>query len=103
MEERSATLRIEVPLVGTITVEGEEPIRVYAKNISQEGAYLWGTTSPRIEDKVTIDLKSSSELHQFKFSLEAVGTVMRVDQPEEGKYGFAINFEEIVGSGRGVD
>ena len=103
MEERRAATRVDVPLIGTITVEGEEPIKVYARDISQEGAYLWGSTSPRVGDKLRIDLKSSSELHQFKFSLEVVGTVMRVDQPEERKYGFAVNFDEILGAGRGVD
>ncbi len=101
MKERRATTRVEVPLVGTITVEGGEPIKVYAKDIGQEGAYLWGITAPGIGDKVRIDLHSSSELHQFKFSLEAVGIVMRVDPPEEGKYGFAVNFEQILDSGKG--
>ena len=102
-QERRATARIEVPLAGTISVEGEKPIKVYARDISQEGAYLWGIASPRIGDKVRIDLKSSPELHRFKFSLEAVGTVRRVDPLEEGKYGFAVNFEQILESGGEVD
>jgi hypothetical protein len=49
-------------------------------------------------DKGRIDLKSSSEL-QFDFSLKAVGTVSRVDPPEDGKYGFAVTFEQILESG----
>ncbi|MEE8350295.1 MAG: PilZ domain-containing protein [Acidobacteriota bacterium] len=102
MDERRATTRIDVPLVGTITVEGEDPIRVYAKNISHEGAYLWGTATPPIGAQVRIDLKSSSELQQFEFSMEAVGTVTRVDPPEEGKTGFAVNFEEILDANRAV-
>jgi len=102
-EDRRATTRVEIPLVGTITVEGEKPIKVYARDIGQEGAYLWGSTSPRIGDKVRVDLHSSSELHQFTFSLEAVGTITRVDLHEERKYGFAVNFEEILDAGRRVD
>ena len=97
-KERRTTARVEVPLVGTITVEGEDPIKVYARDISQDGAYLLETTSPRIGDKGRIDLKSSSEL-QFDFSLKAVGTVSRVDPPEDGKYGFAVTFEQILESG----
>jgi c-di-GMP-binding flagellar brake protein YcgR len=96
MEERRTTTRVEVPLIGTITVEGKEPIKVYAKDISPDGAYLVGMTSPCVGDQVRINLKSSSEFHQFKFSLKAFGIVMRVDPPEERKYGFAVNFEQIL-------
>ena len=86
-----------------ITVEGEDPIRVYAQNISQEGAYLWGIAAPPLGAHIRIDLKSSSELQQFEFSMEAVGRVMRVDPPEERKYGFAVNFEEVLDSNRAAD
>ena len=101
MEERRAAARIQVSLVGTITVEGQEPIKVYARDVSQEGAYLWGGVAPSVGDQVRVDLHSASELHQFQFSLEAVGTVGRVDPPEESKYGFAVDFEEILDSSRG--
>jgi hypothetical protein len=104
MEEKGkrAATRIEVPLVGIITfdAEGEGPrtIEVVAKDISLAGAYLWAgapRTCPRVGDKIEINLRSDSEFEEFQLSVEAVGTVVRVDLPQKSDHGFAIKFAKM--------
>jgi hypothetical protein len=104
MEEngKRAATRIEVPLIGIITfyAEGEGPktIEVVAKDISLAGAYLWVSAPrpcPRVGDKIEVNLRSDSELEEFQLSVEAVGTVVRVDLPQEGDHGFAIKFAKV--------
>ncbi|MDA2933924.1 PilZ domain-containing protein [Acidobacteria bacterium AH-259-D05] len=97
-EKRSAT-RVQVPLVGVMTFEAEKEgpkrVEVVAKDVSEEGAYLWAGACPRVGEKITINLHCSSELKQLFISLEAVGTVLRVDELENRRYGFAVKFEGI--------
>ena len=50
---------------------------------------------PRVGDKIGINLRCASELEQFQLSVEAVGIVVRVDQPQEGEHGFAVKFERM--------
>ncbi len=99
--KRAAT-RIDVPLVGIITfdAEGEGPrtIEVVAKDIGLAGAYLWADAPkvcPRVGDKIEINLRSDSEFEEFQLSVEAVGTVVRVDLPKETDHGFAIKFAKM--------
>ena len=98
-KEKRAATRIEVPLVGIITfdAEGEGPktIEVVAKDVSVNGAYLWAGAPrayPSVGDKIGINLRCASELEQFQLSVEAVGTVVRVDPPQESEHGFAVKF-----------
>ena len=104
MEEKGkrAATRIDVPLVGIITfdAEGEGPrtIEVVAKDISLAGAYLWADAPracPRVGDKIEINLRSDSEFEEFQLSVEAVGTVVRVDLPQKSDHGFAIKFAKM--------
>ena len=99
-KEKRAATRVQVPLVGVVTfdAEGEEPrtIEVAAKDVSVAGAYLWADAPrARIGDKIRINLRCESELEQFQLSVKAVGTVVRVDQPQEGGYGFAVKFKRM--------
>ncbi len=102
MEEknRREATRVQVPLVGTVTLdaegEGLRTIEVAAKDVSLAGAYLWADAPiARIGDKIRINLSCASELEQFQLSVKAVGTVVRVDQPQEGGYGFAVKFKRM--------
>ena len=101
-ENRREATRIEVPLVGIITfdAEGEGPrtIEVVAKDIGLAGAYLWADAPkvcPRVGDKIEINLRSDSEFEEFQLSVEAVGTVVRVDLPQKSDHGFAIKFAKL--------
>ncbi len=51
--------------------------------------------SPALVTRLGINLRCASELEQFQLSVEAVGTVVRVDQPQEGEHGFAVKFERM--------
>lgn len=97
-KEKRAATRIQVPLTGVITVKtegaGVKLIEVGAKDVSENGAYLWAGTSPRVGDKIRINLSCSSEVKQLKISLQAEGLVMRVDQLQKRKCGFAVQFRE---------
>ena len=69
-----------------------------AKDVSVNGAYLWAGAPrafPRVGDKIGINLRCASELEQFQLSVEAVGTVVRVEQPQGGEHGFAVKFKRI--------
>ncbi len=101
-KEKRATTRIQVPLAGTMTFdtagEGLKTIAVAAKDVSVDGAYLWADAPracPRVGDKIEINLRCASELEQFQLSVVAVGTVVRVDQPQEDEHGFAVKFKRI--------
>ncbi len=99
-KEKRATTRVEGPLVGIVTfeVEGEGPrtIEVATRDVSVNGTYLL-TDAPRarVGDKIRINLHSASELEQFQLSVEAVGTVVRVDQPQGSEHGFAVKFNRM--------
>ena len=104
MEEatKRAATRIDIPLVGIVTfdAEGEGPktLEVVAKDFSLAGAYLWANgpkVCPRVGDKIRINLRSDSEFEEFQLSVEAVGTVVRVDLPKETDHGFAIKFAKL--------
>ena len=69
-----------------------------AKDFSLAGAYLWVSAPrpcPRVGDKIEVNLRSDSEFEEFQLSVEAVGIVVRVDQPQEGEHGFAVKFERM--------
>ena len=98
-EKRTAT-RLEVPFAGIMTFEttaqGLKVIEVVAKEASEEGAYLWADDSPvcpEVGDKIGLNLGCTSERKKLRISLEATGTVVRVDEPENKRQGFAVEFE----------
>ncbi len=100
-EKRTAT-RLEVPFAGIMTFEakgqGLKVIEVVAKEASEEGAYLWAdapSVCPEVGDKIGLNLRCASERRRLRISLEATGTVVRVDEPENEKQGFAVEFEAI--------
>jgi len=75
---------MQVPLIGTATYESRDKesqtIPVIAENISEEGAYLTAKHCPDVGDRTEISLRCDAGLKQLKSSLEAVGTVTRVDR-----------------------
>jgi hypothetical protein len=100
-EKRTAT-RLEVPFAGIMTFqtrgEGLKVIEVVAKEASEDGAYLWTDdppVCPDVGDEIGLNLRCTSERKKMKISLEATGTVVRVDEPENKQQGLAVEFEEI--------
>jgi len=100
-EKRIAT-RLEVPFAGIMTFEakgqGLKVIEVVAKEASEEGAYLWTEAPPvcpEVGDEIGLNLRCTSEHRKLRISLEATGTVVRVDTPEKEKQGLAVKFEVI--------
>ncbi len=100
-EKRTAT-RLEVPFSGIMTFEtkgeGLKVIEVVAKEASEEGAYLWAdapSVCPEVGDKIGLNLRCTSERRKLRISLEATGTVLRVDEPENNSQGLAVKFEAI--------
>ncbi len=107
-EKRIAT-RVQVPLAGIVTFEGKEEglqtLQVVAKDVSEDGTFLWVDTPetfPLKGDKVGINLSCSSDLKRVKLSMEASGIVTRVTRPKEGQPGFAIQFEAVPIWGKGA-
>ena len=103
-EKRTAT-RLEVPFAGIMTFEakgeGLKVIEVVAKEASEDGAYLWADAPPvcpEVGDKIGLNLLCTSERRKLRISLEATGTVVRVDDPENKSQGFAVEFETISNS-----
>ncbi len=100
-EKRTAT-RLEVPFVGIMTFEakgeGLKVVEVSAKESSEDGAYLWADeppVCPEVGDQISLNLGCTSERKSLRISLEATGTVVRVDEPENKKQGIAVEFEAI--------
>ncbi len=100
-EKRTAT-RLEVPFAGIMTFdvqgEGLKVIEVVAKEASEEGAYLWAdapSVCPEVGDKVGLNLRCASERRRLRISLEATGTVVRVDESDKESQGLAVKFEAI--------
>jgi len=48
-----------------------------------------------VGDKVGLNLRCASERRRLRISLEATGTVVRVDEPENDSQGLAVKFEAI--------
>ncbi len=103
-EKRTAT-RLEVPFSGIMTFEtkgeGLKVIEVVAKEASEDGAYLWADdppVCPEVGDAIGLNLRCTSEHRKLRISLEATGTVVRVDTPENEKQGLAVKFEVIPNS-----
>lgn len=100
-EKRTAT-RLEVPFSGIMTFqakgEGLKVIEVVAKESSEDGAYLWSDVPPvcpEVGDAIGLNLRCTSERKKLRISMEATGTVVRVDEPEKGRQGFAVEFDTI--------
>lgn len=96
-KERRADTRLEVQLTGkgTLNIEGQElQMEVMASSISAFGAYCLTDAPPAIGDEVKLRLQWSSENKQSEIIFKAVGTVLRVDSLPEGKYGFALEFDQ---------
>ena len=100
-EKRTAT-RLEVPFSGIMTFEargeGLTVIEVEAKEASEDGTYLWADippVCPEVGDEIGLNLRCTSEHKKLKISFEATGTVVRVDEPENERQGFAVEFETI--------
>ena len=99
-KEKRAATRIDVPFVGIMTFqakgEGLKVIEVVAKEASEEGAYLWAdapSVCPEVGDKIGLNLHCTSERKKLRISLEATGTVVRVDKSENERQGLAVKFE----------
>ncbi len=100
-EKRVAT-RVQVPLAGIVTFQAEgkglQTLQVVAKDVSEDGTYLWVDTPkifPRVGDKIGINLSCSSDLKRVKLSMEAVGIITRVNRPKKAQPGFGVKFEEV--------
>ncbi len=100
-EKRTAT-RLEVPFAGIMTFEakgqGLKVIEVVAKEASEDGAYLWADdppVCPEVGDAIGLNLRCTSEHKKMRISLEATGTVVRVDEPEKKKQGLSVEFDAI--------
>ena len=98
---------MQVPLIGTATYESRDKesqtIPVIAENISEEGAYLTAKHCPDVGDRTEISLRCDAGLKQLKISLEAVGTVTRVDEPDQKQNGFAVEFQQFSELGPGLE
>jgi hypothetical protein len=94
--EKRSPKRFCVALRGTATFETRAAERkVLSRNISGYGAYLLTDTCPEIGDDVEVYLDEPADPSQPKISLGAVGTVLRVDQLSERRYGFAVEFDAV--------
>ena len=100
-KEKRAATRLEVPFAGIMTFEAKDQglkvIEVVAKEASEDGAYLWAEAppiSPEVGDRVGLNLRCASERRKLRISLEATGTVLRVDEAEKERQGIAVKFEE---------
>ena len=101
-KERRTATRLEVPFTGIMTFqakgEGLKVVEVLAKESSEDGAYLWADdppVCPAVGDEIGLNLRCTSERKSLRISLEATGTVVRVDEPEDTKLGIAVEFETI--------
>jgi hypothetical protein len=96
-KERRKVARVQVPMVGRVTYEtkdeGSRTVQVVAQDISEEGAYLVASNCPAVGDRTKISLRCDSGFKQMKISLEAVGTVTRVDESDGKQNGFAVEFQ----------
>ncbi len=101
-KEKRAATRLDVPFTGIMTFEangeGLKVIEVVAKEASEEGAYLWANAPPvcpEVGDEIGLNLRCTSERKKMRISLEATGTVVRVEEPENERQGLAVKFESI--------
>ncbi len=97
--EKRSPKRFCVGLRGTATFEARAAERkVLSRNISGHGAYLLTDSCPEIGDDVEVYLDEPANPKQPKILLGAVGTVLRVDQLSERRYGFAVKFDASLSS-----
>ena len=98
--ERRAAKRLDLQLKGTVTlnIEGRKLKKtVTTKDISEHGAYLLTDTCPGVGDRIILRLQlRGPDLNQSEIALEAVATVLRVDQLSEKTCGFAVKFKETL-------
>ena len=101
-KEKRTSTRLEVPFAGIMTYqatgEGLKVIEVVAKEASEDGAYLWADdppVCPEVGDVIGLNLRCTSERKRMRISLEATGTVVRVDEPENKRQGLAVEFATI--------
>jgi hypothetical protein len=99
LAEKRSPKRFCVGLRGAATFESDAVERkVLSRNISGYGAYLLTDTCPEIGEDVEVYLDKPADPSQPKISLGAVGTVLRVDQLSERRYGFAVKFDVSLSS-----
>lgn len=72
--------------------------KVLSRDISGHGAYLLTDSCLEIGDDVEVYLDETTDSRQPKILLGAVGTVLRVDQLSEKRYGFAVKFDASLSS-----
>jgi hypothetical protein len=88
--------RLGLELTGTAVFDPEGRAaegKLLSKNINGYGAYLLTHTRPEIDDLVAVDLHADPS--QPKFSLKAIGRILRVDQLSKTAFGFAVTFDVI--------
>ena len=93
--------RLELEFQGSATaeVEGKKlQMQVITKDLNAYGAYLFTDAQPE-GGKVKIRLEWTSENEHSEVLFGATGTILRVDQLPDDRYGFAVEFDNInVGS-----
>lgn len=67
---------------------------ILSKNLGAHGAYFWTDVCPKIGDYVKVELVLTSEPDE-KSGFEEFGTVLRVDEVSEEKYGVAVQFDAV--------
>jgi hypothetical protein len=88
--------RLRLELTGTAVFDPEGRAaegEVLSKNINGYGAYFLTRTRPEVDDLVAVDLHADSS--QPKFSLKAIGRILRVDQLSKNAFGFAVTFDAV--------
>lgn len=101
-EDQREVTRLRIPLEGTATLySGEsnlsEPriqLDVTAKDINASGGYFLTTNCPVVGDKVELHLQGSFNSKDSKMVFEAIGTVVRIDEPSPRAHGFAVQFDD---------
>jgi hypothetical protein len=99
-DKRAAT-RLRIPLEGTATLcSGESnlspsknQLEVTANNISALGGYFFTSNCPEVGATLEFRLRDSSDSKKTKTAFEVSGTVIRVEELEQGAYGFAVQFK----------
>ena len=95
--EKRSPKRSCVGLRGTATFGARAAERkVLSRNISGHGAYLLTDSCPEIGDDVEFYLDETTDSRQPNFLLGAVGTVLRVDQLSERRYGFPAKKTKLI-------
>ena len=96
-ENKRVAPRLELQFEGSATAEAggkKLQMQVTTKDLNAYGAYLFTDAQP-VGGKVKIRLEWTSENEHSEVLFGAAGTILRVDQLPDDRYGFAVEFENI--------